>query len=97
MLIVLFPVVTIIWVINKADQQHYDSTDRYYGHLERSEKISQQHVNVARLQKMDDEELETFAEAAAKEIKRRRKHAYCEDSPEPQMSHGMLKALLPPA
>ncbi|KAK4948713.1 2' O-ribose methyltransferase [Elasticomyces elasticus] len=80
-LIVVLGAVTIIWTINKADQQSYDSLDNFYGYLERSEKISQQQSDVARLQKMDDEDLETIAAAAAKEIKQRRKHAYSSTSP----------------
>ncbi|KAI1625313.1 hypothetical protein EDD37DRAFT_608765 [Exophiala viscosa] len=81
-LIVLIPVVTISLVINKVDQQHYDSLDIFYGYLERSEETSQQRLNLARLAKMDDKELETFAAAAAKEMKKRRKHANHEDLPE---------------
>ncbi|KIV83498.1 hypothetical protein PV11_05519 [Exophiala sideris] len=77
--IVLGSVVTIFWLFSKEAKTFMDRGDRFYAYLERSEKISQQQLDVARLQKMDDEELETFAVAAAREIKQRRKHAYCED------------------
>ena len=67
-LIAMSPVVTIFLLVNKVEQQSDD-------HRERMEKISQQRLNLARLAKMDDKELETFAVAAAEEMKKRRKHA----------------------
>jgi hypothetical protein len=65
------PVFGFMWLTSKLDD-HEEDDENFYGWLERSEIRSQRKLQISRLSKMDDEELEAIATAAARELRKRR-------------------------